>query len=57
MINYIAFRLWGSNKSYQWNLNSEVHKLLLDIQTIHDKLSSQDENSREHILRSRMIIK
>jgi hypothetical protein len=30
---------------------------MLDIQTAHDKLSSQDENSREHALRSQMIIK
>lgn len=54
---YIAFRLRGSSKSYQWNLNSEVHKLMVDIQTAHAKLSSQDENSREHVLRSQMIIK
>ena len=52
-----AFRLRGSSKSYQWNLNSEVHKLMVDIQTAHAKLSSQDENSREHVLRSQMIIK
>jgi hypothetical protein len=30
---------------------------MIDIQTIHDKLDSQDGNSREHRLRSRMIIK
>lgn len=54
---YIAFRLRGSSKSYQWNLNSEVHKLMVDIQTAHAKLSSQDGNSREHRSRSQMIIK
>jgi hypothetical protein len=46
---YYAFRLRGSSKSYQWNQNSEVHKLMVDIQTAHAKLSSQDENSREHV--------
>ena len=30
---------------------------MLDIQTAHDKVGSQDENSREHVLRSQMIIK
>jgi len=42
------FRLWGPRKSYQWKRNSEVHKLMVDIQTAHDKLGSQDGNSREH---------
>jgi len=42
------FRLRGPRKSYQWNRNSEVHKLMIDIQTAHDKLGSQDGNSREH---------
>jgi len=31
--------------------------LIIDIQTIHDKLNSQDGNSREHGSRSPMIIK
>jgi len=35
-------------KSYLWNWDSELHKLILDIQTAHDKVGSQDENSREH---------
>lgn len=38
----------GMWKSYLWNWDSEWHKLILDIQTIHDKVDSQDENSREH---------
>ena len=46
--NYEAFRLRGSRKSYQWKRISEVHKLMVDIQTAHDKLGSQDGNSREH---------
>ena len=54
---YQAFRLRGSWKSYQWKLISKWHKLKLDIQTAPDKLGSQDENSREHVLRSQMIIK
>jgi hypothetical protein len=45
---YEAFRLRGSKKSYQWKRISEVHKLMVDIQTAHDKLGSQDGNSREH---------
>jgi len=40
--------LRGSKKSYQWKRISEVHKLMVDIQTAHDKLGSQDGNSREH---------
>lgn len=42
------FRLRGPRKSYQWKRNSEVHKLMVDIQTAHAKLGSQDGNSREH---------
>ena len=57
LLLYYAFRLRGSWQSYQWNLNSELHKLMISIQTAHAKLSSQDENSREHVLRSQMIIK
>ena len=38
----------GSNKSYLWRLISELHKLIVDIQTTLAKLSSQDGNSREH---------
>lgn len=45
---YEAFRLRGSRKSYQWKRISEVHKLMVDIQTAHAKLGSQDGNSREH---------
>ena len=45
---YEAFRLRGSKKSYQWKRISEVHKLMVDIQTAHAKLGSQDGNSREH---------
>ena len=51
------FKLWGPQKSYLWKSISEVHKLMLDIQTIKDKLDSQDGNSREHRSRSQMIIK
>jgi hypothetical protein len=43
-----AFRLRGPRKSYQWKRISEVHKLMVDIQTAHAKLGSQDGNSREH---------
>jgi len=32
-------------------------KLIIDIQTAHAKLGSQDGNSREHLLRSPMVIK
>jgi hypothetical protein len=46
--NYEAFRLRGPRKSYQWKRISEVHKLMVDIQTAHAKLGSQDGNSREH---------
>jgi len=55
--NYLTFRLRGPRKSYQWKQISEVHKLMVDIQTAHAKLGSQDGNSREHESRSRMIIK
>ena len=43
-----TFRLRGPRKSYQWKRISEVHKLMVDIQTAHAKLGSQDGNSREH---------
>lgn len=43
-----AFRLRGSRKSYLWKRISELHKLIVDIQTTHAKLGSQDGNSREH---------
>jgi len=43
-----TFRLRGSRKSYLWKRISELHKLMIDIQTAHDKLGSQDGNSREH---------
>ena len=42
------FRLRGSRKSYLWKRISELHKLMIDIQTVHAKLDSQDGNSREH---------
>ena len=45
---YEEFRLRGPRKSYQWKRISEVHKLMVDIQTAHAKLGSQDGNSREH---------
>jgi hypothetical protein len=31
---------------------SELHKLIVEIQTAHDKVCSQNGNSREHVLRS-----
>jgi len=43
-----AFRLRGPRKSYLWKRISELHKLMIDIQTAHAKLGSQDGNSREH---------
>jgi hypothetical protein len=43
-----TFRLRGSRKSYLWKRISELHKLMIDIQTVHAKLDSQDGNSREH---------
>lgn len=43
-----AFRLRGSSKSYLWKRISELHKLIVDIQTAHAKLGSRDGNSREH---------
>jgi len=43
-----TFRLRGPRKSYLWKRISELHKLMIDIQTAHDKLGSQDGNSREH---------
>lgn len=46
--NFNTFRLWGSSKSYLWKRISELHKLIVDIQTTHAKLGSQDGNSREH---------
>lgn len=45
---FYAFRLWGPRKSYLWKRISELHKLMVDIQTAHAKLGSQDGNSREH---------
>jgi len=51
------FRLRGSRKSYLWKRISELHKLMVDIQTTHAKLGSQDGNSREHRSRSQMIVK
>ena len=47
-ILYKLFRLRGLRKSYLWKRISELHKLMVDIQTIHAKLDSQDGNSREH---------
>jgi hypothetical protein len=44
----MTFSLRGPRKSYHWNPNSKLHKLLVDIQTTNAKLSSQDGNSREH---------
>jgi hypothetical protein len=44
----MKFSLRGPRKSYHWNPNSKLHKLLVDIQTTNAKLSSQDGNSREH---------
>ena len=46
--NLNTFRLRGSRKSYLWKRISELHKLMIDIQTVHAKLDSQDGNSREH---------
>ena len=43
-----SFRLRGLRKSYLWKRISELHKLMVDIQTVHAKLDSQDGNSREH---------
>jgi hypothetical protein len=43
-----TFRLRGLRKSYLWKRISELHKLMVDIQTAHAKLGSQDGNSREH---------
>jgi hypothetical protein len=43
-----AFRLRGLRKSYLWKRISELHKLMVDIQTAQAKLGSQDGNSREH---------
>jgi hypothetical protein len=42
---------WGALKSYLWKLTSELHKLFIDSQTIHDKVGSQNENSREHVFK------
>ena len=47
----------GDVNILQWISNSELHKLMIDIQTIHAKLDSQDGNSREQESRSLMIIK
>jgi 5-methylcytosine-specific restriction endonuclease McrBC regulatory subunit McrC len=46
--NIQAFRLRGPRKSYLWKRISELHKLMVDIQTTQAKLGSQDGNSREH---------
>lgn len=45
-IYIIRFRLRGPRKSYRWKRISKVHKLMIDIQTAHAKLGSQDGNSR-----------
>lgn len=49
--------MWGPRKSYLWSRISELHKLMIDIQTALAKLRSQDGNSREHRSRSQMIVK
>ncbi len=36
----------GDVKILQWISNSELHKLMVDIQTTQAKLGSQDGNSR-----------
>lgn len=36
----------GPRKSYLWKRISELHKLMVDIQTTQAKLGSQDGNSR-----------
>jgi len=43
---YNRFRLRGPRKSYRCKRISKVHKLMIDIQTAHAKLGSQDGNSR-----------
>jgi hypothetical protein len=48
LIKLYSFRLRGLRKSYLWKRISELHKLMVDIQTAHAKLGSQDGNSREH---------
>ena len=49
----IAIRklIWGALQPYLWLLTSELHKLFIDSQTIHDKVGSRDENSREHMFK------
>ena len=43
----IWFMLRGPRKSYRWKIISKLHKLMIDIQTAHAKLGSQNGNSRE----------
>jgi hypothetical protein len=57
IINFFKRSGRGDVKILQWISNSELHKLMIDIQTIHAKLDSQDGNSREQESRSLMIIK
>ena len=39
------------------NLGITINLFLIDSQTTREKVSSQNGNSREHVLRSQMIIK
>ena len=42
---------WGALQPYLWQLTSELHKLFIDSQTIHDKVGGRDENSSEHMFK------
>jgi len=46
--NIEAVQVEGMWKSYLCNWVSELHKLMIDIQTIRSKVDSQNGNSREH---------
>jgi len=47
----------GDIAFYQRKLISELNKLIVNNRTAFSKLSSQNENSREHVLKSQMIMK
>lgn len=47
----------GNITFYQRKLISKLNKLMVKNRTAFSKLSSQNGNSREHVLKSQMIMK
>jgi hypothetical protein len=53
----MAFRLRGRENLTNGGESRKYIILLIGFQTTHAKLGSQDGNSREHMIRSQMVIK